>query len=113
MEGDQPVQSHSHTQQPLQQQTCVQEHCPGETGLPSSVVQGSMPFTQSISSTTLQSPELLIQCGFLGKKTMQFVSGKVDFKVYLSPKKKIDMKGTHFRSPLHQNSKKKVHRVMK
>ena len=25
MEGDQPVQSHSHTQQPLQPQTCVQE----------------------------------------------------------------------------------------
>ena len=35
MEGDQPVQRHSHTQQPLQRQTCVQEHCPGETGLPS------------------------------------------------------------------------------
>ena len=34
MEGDQPVQSHSHTQQPLQPQTCVQENCPGETGLP-------------------------------------------------------------------------------
>ena len=33
MEGDQPVQSHSHTQQPLQPQTCVQEHCPGETVL--------------------------------------------------------------------------------
>ena len=27
------------TQQPLQPQTCVQEHCPGETGLPSSVFQ--------------------------------------------------------------------------
>ena len=27
----------SHTQQPLQPQTCVQEHCPGETGHPSSV----------------------------------------------------------------------------
>ena len=33
MEGDQPVQSHSHAQQPLQQQTCVQENYPGETGL--------------------------------------------------------------------------------
>ena len=30
---------HSHTQQPLQLQTCVQEHCPSETGLPSSVFQ--------------------------------------------------------------------------
>ena len=39
MEGDQPVQSHSHAQQPLQPQTCVQKHCPGELGLPSSVFQ--------------------------------------------------------------------------
>ena len=39
VEGDQPVQSHSHAEQPLQPQTCVQEHCPGETGLPSSVFQ--------------------------------------------------------------------------
>ena len=37
MEGYQPVQSHSHAQQPLQAQICVQEHCPGETGLHSSV----------------------------------------------------------------------------
>ena len=39
MEGDQPGQSHSQAQQPLQPQTCVQEHCPGEIGLPSSVFQ--------------------------------------------------------------------------
>ena len=39
MEGDQPVQSYSHSQQSVQLQTCVQEHCPGETGLPSSVFQ--------------------------------------------------------------------------
>ena len=40
MEGDQPFQSHSHAQQPLQPQTCAQEHdCPGETGLPLSVFQ--------------------------------------------------------------------------
>ena len=37
MEGDQSVQSHSHIQQPLQPQTCVQEHCPGETRLPLSL----------------------------------------------------------------------------
>ena len=37
MEGDQPVQSHGHAQQPLQPQTCVQEHCPSETGFPLSV----------------------------------------------------------------------------
>ena len=36
------------------------------------------------------------------------------FKVYLSPKNIFwYVTGTHFRSPLHQNSKKKVHRVMK
>ena len=29
-EDDQPVQIYSHAQQPLQPQTCVQEHCPGE-----------------------------------------------------------------------------------
>ena len=39
MEGDQPVQSRSNAQQPLQPQTCVQEHCPGEKELPSSVFQ--------------------------------------------------------------------------
>ena len=39
MEGDQPVQSHSHAQQPLQPQTCVQEHFPGKTGLPLAVFQ--------------------------------------------------------------------------
>ena len=33
MEDDQPVQSHSQPQQPLQPQTCVWDHCPGETGL--------------------------------------------------------------------------------
>ena len=37
MGGDQPVQSHSHAQPPLQPQTSVQEHCHGETGLPLSV----------------------------------------------------------------------------
>ena len=39
MEGAQPVQSYSHTLQPLQPQTCVQEHCPGETRFHSSVFQ--------------------------------------------------------------------------
>ena len=36
MEGDQPVESHSHAHQPLESQTCVQEHCSDETGLPDS-----------------------------------------------------------------------------
>ena len=39
MDNDQTVQSHSHARQPLQPHTYVQEHCPGETGLPSSVFQ--------------------------------------------------------------------------
>ena len=49
MEGDQPVHSHSHAQQPL-----VQEHCPGETGLPLSLSRS-------------------------WKETMQLVSEKVEF----------------------------------
>ena len=57
----------------LQPQTCV--HCTGETGLPSSVFR---PFW-NFSSTTFQSPEVLIQCGFIWKETMQLVSGKVEF----------------------------------
>ena len=36
MEGDQPIQSYSHTQQSLQ---LMQEHCPGETGFLLSVFQ--------------------------------------------------------------------------
>ena len=36
---DLPIQSHCHAQQPLQPQSCVQENCPGETGLPSSAFQ--------------------------------------------------------------------------
>ena len=39
MEADQPRQSHSHAQLSLQLQTCVQEHWPDETGLPSPVFQ--------------------------------------------------------------------------
>ena len=72
VEGDQPVQSHSHAQQPLQPQSCVQEHCPGETGLPLSVFQAVS--KMSLYSTTCQSPELLIQYGFIWKETMQLVS---------------------------------------
>ena len=44
MEGDQPVQSHSQAPQPLQPHTCVQEHCPGETGLPWSVFQAVLKY---------------------------------------------------------------------
>ena len=43
-----------------------------------SVCQFSRPFCK-VSSTTFQSPKLLIQCGFIWKETMQLVSGKVEF----------------------------------
>ena len=35
--------------------------------------------SQNVSSTTFQSHELLIHCGFIWKETMQLVSGKVEF----------------------------------
>ena len=60
MEGDQPVQSHSHPQQPLQPQTSVKVYCSGETGLPSSVFQ-------AVHERSLVLLELLIQCGFMWK----------------------------------------------
>ena len=78
MEGDKPVQSHSHTQQPWQPQTCGQEHCPGETGLSSSVFRA----IKNVASTTFQSPEVLIQCEFIWKEILQLVSGKVEFNAY-------------------------------
>ena len=43
-----------------------------------SLRQFSKPFWNA-SSTTLQSPELLTQCGFIWKETMQLVSGKDEF----------------------------------
>ena len=56
MEGDRQFKATcSHTQQPLQPQACVQEHCPGETGLPSSVFQT---VSEMSLSTTIQSPAL-------------------------------------------------------
>ena len=35
--------------------------------------------SRNVSSTTFQSPELLIQCGFICNNTMQLVLGKVEF----------------------------------
>ena len=52
-EGDQPVQSNNYAQQPLQPQTCVQEHSPGETRLSSSVYQAVLtwlPFADASAS---------------------------------------------------------------
>ena len=70
MEGDQPVQSHSHAQQPLQPQTCVQAHCPDKTGLPLSV------------SHYYFSKSWISQCGFIWKETMQLVSRKIEVNAY-------------------------------
>ena len=75
VEGDQPVQSHSHAQQPLQPQTCVQEHCPGETGLPLLVFQAVHKMSLVLLFKVLT--YLSIQCGFIWK-TLQFISGKVE-----------------------------------
>ena len=74
---DKPVQTQSHAQQ---QQTCEQEHCPGETGLPSSVFKDVHGIT--VKSTTFPSLELLIQCWFIWKETMQLVSRMVGFNAF-------------------------------
>ena len=76
--GDQPVQSH--TQSPIRTAmqphfTCVLEHCPGETGLPSSVFQA----VHEMFLTTFPSLELLIQYRFIWKETIQLVSSNVEF----------------------------------
>ena len=73
MEGDQPVQSHSHTQQPLQPRTCVQEHCPGETGLPSSVFQAV--YKRSLVLLF----KVLNNLSSVYLETMQLVAGEVEF----------------------------------
>ena len=71
MEGNQPVQSHSHTQQPWQPQTCVQEHCPGETGLPSSVFQAVLKCLYYYFSKSWITYQVLV----IWKETTQLVSG--------------------------------------
>ena len=74
LEGDQPVQSHSHAQHPLQPQTSVQEHCPGETGLPSSVFKAVSEMYLILLFKLLN---YFIQCGFISNEIMQLASGKV------------------------------------
>ena len=72
--GDQPGQSHSHAQQPLQPQ-------PQSWWNKTPFV--SFPHSRNVSSTTtFQSPELLNQCGFIWKETMQLASGKVEFNAW-------------------------------
>ena len=70
MEGDQPLQSHSHAQlEPLQPHTksCAQEHCPGDTGLPSSVIPGrvrnnSSPISRDLNCLSSVGLSGRIQC---------------------------------------------------
>ena len=56
---------------------CVQEHC-NQWWNRTTFISFPGRFC-NVSSNTFQSPELLIQCGFTWKKTMQLVSGKVEF----------------------------------
>ena len=49
-----------------------------------SLHQFSMPFW-NVSSTTFQSSELFLHCGFIWKETMQLVSGKVEFNACQVP----------------------------
>ena len=37
--------------------------------------------SRNVSNATFQSPELLIQCGFIWKETMQLVAGNIEFNV--------------------------------
>ena len=80
MEGDQPVQSHSHAQQPLQPQTCVQEHCPGETGLPLSILQAVHEISLVLLFKVLK---YLASVGSSGREILLLVSGKVEFKSFI------------------------------
>ena len=64
-------------QQPLQPLTCMPEHCPGKTGLPSSVFQVVLKCLYIV--LLFKVPKLLSQFGFVWTETMQLVSGKVEF----------------------------------
>ena len=67
MEGDQPVQSHSHAQQPLQPQTCVQS-----LSWWNRTPYVSFPgHSRNVSSINFQSPEWPIQYGFIRREAMQ------------------------------------------
>ena len=73
--GDQPVQSHTHTQQPLQPQTCAQEHCPGERGPTPSVFQA----VHEMSLVLLFKVLNYLSSVDLSGRIIQLVSGKVEF----------------------------------
>ena len=70
----------TYSSQPLQPQTCVQEHCPGETGLSWSVSRLFRYVSEDARVlNTSYSPQVLILSGFFWKEIMQLVSGKVEF----------------------------------
>ena len=78
MEGDQPVQSHIVTHTAAIATTGL---CAGALSWWNRTPFVSFPGRfRNVFSTTFQSPELLIQCGFIWKDTMQLVSGKVEKK---------------------------------
>ena len=72
VEGDQPVQSHSHAQQQLQAQTCVQEHY-------ILVKQDSSPFWNISIVLLFKALNNLSKCEYTWEETMQLVSGKIEF----------------------------------
>ena len=76
VEGDQPCSSEPHS---CTGAIATIDLCAGallgEAGLPGHSWNGC--------STTFQSPELFVQCGFIWKETMHFISGTVEFKVSL------------------------------
>ena len=58
--------------------TCVQEARSIALVKQESLSHFSRP-SPNVSSTTFQNPELIIQCGFIWKETMQLVSGNLEF----------------------------------
>ena len=76
MEGDQPVQK----PQSCTAVIATTDLCAGALSWGNRTPFLSFPgLSWNVSSTTFQSPELVIQCGFIWKETMQLVSGNVEF----------------------------------
>ena len=75
MYGNQPVQNHSHAQQPLKPLVCRSIVLVKQDPLR----QFSWPFPKCLYSTAFQSPELRIQCAIIWNNIMQLVLGKVEF----------------------------------
>ena len=73
MEGNHPVQSHSHAQQPLKPQISVQEHCPGETGLPSSVFHAIWKYLLYRKGTSIRQAPVFRHLRALQKSQWKFI----------------------------------------